>query len=315
VLHVYLPIAEVSTDPLLLAGIGWAVGMLSGLFGVGGGFLVTPLLIFLGIPPAVAAATGANTVIAPSVSGVLAHWRRGTIDLKMGAWLLAGGLVGSGFSILLFGLLQAIGQIDLAIALSYVVLLGTVGGLMLVESMGKLIRKRRGKAPRGRLHTHYLIHRLPLKVRFPKSRLYISVFVPILVGAGVGVLSGLMGVGGGFMLVPAMIYLIGMPTSVVVGTSLFQIICVAANVTFLQAAAHQTVDVVLAMLLIAGGIVGAPIGAALGRRLGGEQLRALLALIVLGTAVQLGIDLFTTPADRYSLMPVIGAEEEAPPRN
>ncbi len=301
-MHVYLPIAEVSIDAFVLLGLGGAIGFLSGLFGVGGGFLVTPLLIFLGVPPAIAAATGANTVIAPSVSGVLNGLRRRTVDLRMGMVLLLGGLIGSAASVWLFGLLRRLGQIDLVVSISYVVLLGTVGGLMLSESI-RAWQRRRGAAaaPPRKLHRHIWIHGLPLKMRFPSSRLYISALLPAGIGFGVGVLSGIMGVGGGFIMVPAMIYLLGMPTSVVVGTSLFQISVVTAVTTFLHAVNNQTVDVVLALLLIVGGVIGAQLGSRAGARLRGDQLRFLLAAIVLLVCGRLAYDLIAEPDDPYSL--------------
>jgi len=301
-MQLYLPIAEMSVNFVALLALGGGVGLLSGLFGVGGGFLMTPLLIFIGIPPAVAVGTEANQVVASSVSGVLAHMRRGNVDFKMGTVLLAGGLVGSSFGVWLFAFLRGMGQIDLAIALSYVILLGTVGSLMLIESMRAWRRARApGGAPRAKLHQHNMLQRLPFKMRFRKSKLYISALLPFCVGAGVGVLAALMGVGGGFIMVPAMIYLLGMPTSVVVGTSLFQIIFVTANVTFLQAVTNQTVDVMLAILLVVGGVIGAQIGARLSGRLRGEELRFLLALIVLGVALKLAVDLVLTPDDLFSL--------------
>lgn len=300
-MHLYLPIAEVSLDVFILLGLGAAIGFLSGLFGVGGGFLVTPLLIFLGVPPAIAAATGANTVIAPSVAGVASRLRRGGIDMRMGLILLAGGLAGSAASVGLFGLLRRIGQIDLVVSLSYVLLLGTIGGLMLSESIRAWRRRQLGPAaPRKKLHKHTWIHGLPLKMRFPQSRLYISALLPIGIGFGVGVLSGIMGVGGGFVMVPAMIYVLGMPTAVVVGTSQFQIIFVSANVTILQSIGNQAVDIALAATLMVGSIVAAPFGSRIGARLRGDQLRILLALMVLAVAVQLALNLVLRPVDRYS---------------
>jgi uncharacterized protein len=302
-MHLYLPIAEVSLDVFLLLGLGAAIGFLSGLFGVGGGFLVTPLLIFLGVPPAIAAATGANTVIAPSVSGVVNNLRRGSgVDMRMGMILLAGGLAGSAASVGLFGLLRRIGQIDLVVSLSYVLLLGTVGGLMLSESIRAWRRRQLGAAaPRRKLHKHTWIHGLPLKMRFPQSRLYISALLPVGIGFGVGVLSGIMGVGGGFIMVPAMIYVLGMPTSIVVGTSQFQIIFVSANVTILQSIGNQTVDIALATTLMVGSIVAAPFGSRIGARLRGDQIRILLALMVLAVALQLGLSLVLRPGDLYSI--------------
>lgn len=313
-MHLYLPIAEVSIDVFVLVGLGAAIGFLSGLFGVGGGFLVTPLLIFFGVPPAIAAATGANTVIAPSVSGVLNGLRRGGVDLRMGMVLLVGGFAGSAASVALFGFLRRVGQVDLVISLSYVALLGTIGGLMLSESI-QAWRRRRGAvvAPRRRLHKHLWVHGLPLKMRFPRSRLYISALLPLGLGFGIGVLSGIMGVGGGFLMVPAMIYLLGMPSSAVVGTSQFQIIFVAANVTLLQSYANQTVDVVLALTLILGSVVAAPFGARVGAKLRGDQMRTLLAMLVLGVALQLAFGLVATPRDIFSARPLAeGGETPAP---
>jgi hypothetical protein len=299
-MDIYLPIAELSVNVFLILGLGGGVGFLSGLFGVGGGFLMTPLLIFIGIPPAVAVASEANQIVASSVSGVLAHFRRGNVDIRMGLTLLLGGFAGSSLGVWIFTLLRGMGQLDLVIKLSFLCMLGGVGLLMLKESIeDRLRRHRRPTTPRQGRRTW--ADRLPLKLRFRRSRLYISVLLPLVVGAVVGILAAIMGVGGGFIMVPAMIYLLGMPTSVVVGTSLFQIIFVTANVTFLQAVTNQTVDVVLALLLLVGGVIGAQIGVRAGARLRGEQLRALLALLVLGVAVKIGFDLVATPADFYTL--------------
>ena len=301
-MHIYLPIAELSVDVGVILGLGAAVGMFSGLFGAGGGFLLTPLLIFIGIPPAVAVGSGAAQIVASSMSGVLAHARRGNVDFRMGLVLLAGGFVGSTAGVQLFAYLRSIGQIDLVVALSYVLILGVVGSLMFQESLRALLRHRRtGIATRGKLHQHNFLHGLPLKMRFSKSKLYISSLLPLSVGALVGLLAALMGVGGGFIMVPAMIYLLGMPTSVVVGTSLFQIIFVTGNVTFLQAYQNQTVDVVLALLLVAGGVIGAQIGARVGARLRGEQLRMLMAVMVLAVALELGWNLVAPPDDIFAL--------------
>jgi uncharacterized membrane protein YfcA len=304
-MQIYLPIAEMSVDVLLLLGLGAAVGFLSGMFGVGGGFLMTPLLIFVGVPPPIAVASEANHITA-SVSGVLAHWLRKGVDFKMGLYLLIGGMAGSSAGVWLFGILSERGQIDLAISLLYVIFLGIVGILMAQESVRTIRRRRRNAAPAKRIRQPRWIRSLPLKVRFHKSRLYISAFLPIGVGALVGVLAGLLGVGGGFILVPAMIYLIGMPSSVVIGTSLFQVVFVTANVTFLQSVQHQTVDVVLAFFLLLGGVIGAQYGARVGARLPGEQMRGLLALLVLAVAIKLLLDLVITPDDLYSLQ-VTGA--------
>jgi uncharacterized protein len=286
---------------LLLLGLGGLVGFLSGLFGVGGGFLMTPLLIFVGVPPAVAVASQANQVIAASVSGVLAHWRRGNVDFKMGLVLLAGGLAGSLIGVWLYSVLRRIGQIDLVIALAYVFFLSAVGALMAVESIGAILRQRRPQATRRKLHQHTWVHGLPLKMRFRRSRLYISALLPLGLGFGVGILAALMGVGGGFIMVPAMIYLLGMPTALVVGTSLFQVIFVAINVSFLQAWQNQTVDIVLAFLLVLGAVIGAEFGTRFGAKLRGEQLRGLLALLVLAVGIALATQLVVPPEDVYSL--------------
>jgi len=300
-MQIYLPIAEVSVDLFLLLGLGGMVGFLSGLFGVGGGFMMTPLLIFAGVPPAVAVGTQANQIVGASVSGMIVHWRRNAVDFKMGLMLLIGGVVGSGAGVALFALLQRIGQVDLVISLSYVLVLGTVGGLMLTESMRAIFKHRKGAPPRHKLHQHLMIHGLPFKMRFPKSRLYISAIAPVSIGLLSGIMIAIMGVGGGFFMVPAMIYVLGMPTSVVPGTSLFQIIFITGVTTVLQAVSNQTVDVVLALTLLIGGVVGAQIGGRFGTHLRGEQTRALLALMVVGVALKLAIDLVIPPDDAFSL--------------
>ena len=285
----------------IIIGLGGGVGFLSGLFGVGGGFLMTPLLIFFGVPPVVAVATEANQIVASSVSGVLAHMRRSNVDFKMGTILLIGGVIGSTLGVLLFAFLRELGQIDLVIKLSYVVMLGIVGSLMLVESVRAILRTRKPGAARGKLHQHNWLHGLPFKMRFRRSKLYISALLPLAIGAFVGVLAAIMGVGGGFIMVPAMIYILGMPTAVVVGTSLFQIIFVTANVTILQSVQTQTVDFVLAGLLLFGAVIGAQFGTRAGAKLRGEQLRGLLALMVLAVCIKLGFDLALHPASLYSV--------------
>ena len=305
-MQIYLPIAEVSVSAYSLLGIGGVVGLLSGLFGVGGGFLITPLLFFIGIPPAVAVATGANQVVASSVSGVLAQFKRKAVDVPMGLVLLVGGMIGSGLGVWVFNLLTALGQIDLVVQLSYVIFLGSIGLLMFQESLRALTRKRKPGGARRKLHTHSWVHNLPFKMKFRASGLYISVIPPLLVGLVVGVLAAIMGVGGGFIMVPAMIYLLGMPTKVVIGTSLFQIIFVTAFTTFMHAVTNQSVDVMLAMMLIVGGVLGAQIGSRLGAKLNAEQLRILLALLVIGVAVQIGLDLLLTPDELYSLQQMGG---------
>jgi uncharacterized protein len=305
-MQIYLPIAEISLNVILLLSIGGAVGLLSGMFGVGGGFLLTPILIFIGVPPAIAVATQANQVVGSSVSGLLAHWSRDNVDFKMGSVLLAGGFIGSTVGVVLFGVLRRIGQIDLVINLAYVILLTSVGALMLFESLRAILRMRwRAGMPR-KLHQHTWVHGLPLKMRFRRSRLYISALLPLALGFMIGVLAAIMGVGGAFLLVPAMIYLLGMPTRIVVGTSLFQTIFVTANVTFLQAVQTHTVDVFLAFLLLIGGVIGAQIGGRIGARLPAEQLRVLLAILVLLLGISLASQLVRTPSEIYSLTPTGG---------
>ncbi len=302
-MSIYLPIAEMSVNVLVLLAMGAAVGFLSGMFGVGGGFLITPLLIFYNIPPAIAVATGANQVIASSFSGALAHLKRGTLDFKLGTVLLLGGLGGSTLGVYIFSWLRSLGQLDLIISLTYVVFLGTVGGMMLVESIGAMRRSRGGAVTLKKPGHHNWIHRLPWKMRFRASKLFVSVIPVIGLGAGIGLLSSIMGVGGGFIMVPALIYLLKVPTNVVVGTSLFQIIFVAAYTTIVHAATNLTVDIVLAFILMLGGVAGAQYGAKAGQRLKGEQLRALLAALVLAVAVRLAFDLFLPPPDIYSIAP------------
>ncbi|HWT57813.1 MAG TPA: sulfite exporter TauE/SafE family protein [Rhizobium sp.] len=303
---IYLPIAELSVNIFIILGMGAAVGFLSGMFGVGGGFLITPLLIFYNIPPVVAVATGANQVVASSISGAITHFRRGTLDVKLGTVLLIGGLAGATVGIWIFSLLRAIGQLDLIISLMYVIFLGTVGGLMLLESINAIRRAARNEppAPRKPGHQHW-VHRLPLKVRFKKSKIFLSVIPIVALGFAIGILTSIMGVGGGFIMVPAMIYLLRIPTNVVVGTSLFQIIFVTAYTTVVQAATNFSVDIVLAFILMVAGVIGAQYGVRVGQKLRGEQLRALLGLLVLAVGLRLAIALVVTPADVYSV--VIGA--------
>ncbi|MDX6749942.1 sulfite exporter TauE/SafE family protein [Geminicoccaceae bacterium 1502E] len=300
-MDIYLPVAEMSVNLFLVLGLGGIVGFLSGVFGVGGGFLMTPLLIFIGIPPAVAVGSGTTQILASSVSGVLAHLRRGTLDLRMGAVLVGGGILGSAIGILVFQWLRAIGRIDTFVTLSYVFFLGSVGLMMFWESLTALVRTRKKGAPRRRLHQHYWVHGLPLKMRFPQSRLYISALIPLVTGAGIGLLTAIMGVGGGFLLIPAMIYFIGMPTSVVVGTSLFQLAFVSAGTAFMHAVQNYTVDIMLAILMIAGGVIGTQFGTRVSALLRGEQLRVLLSLIVLAVGARLAWDLVAHPVDLYTL--------------
>lgn len=292
-----------SVNILVLFGMGAGVGFLSGMFGVGGGFLMTPLLIFYNIPPAVAVATEANQIVASSFSGALAHFRRGSLDIKLGVMLLVGGIAGSVVGVALFSSLRASGQLDFIISILYVGFLGVIGSLMVLESVNA-IRKARRKTddtPAPLPPQENWITNLPLKMRFEQSQLYLSVIPVIGLGFLVGILASIMGVGGGFILVPAMIYLLRVPTNVVIGTSLFQIMFVTMFTTIAQSATNQTVDVVLAFILMVGGVIGAQFGARAGQKLKGEQLRALLGLIVLAVCLRLGWDLVVTPDELFSI--------------
>ncbi len=300
-MSIYLPIAEININIFLIVFIGMLVGALSGLFGVGGGFLMTPLLIFLGIPPVVAVGSEAPHVLASSVSGVIAHWRKKNVDFKMGFFLLSGGLVGSTLGVNLFKLLKTYGQIDIVIQFLFLVFLGFIGVSMAFESAKTTIKNyRTTSAIRTKLHQHSWIHGLPFKLRFHRSKLYISAIPPILIGFFVGVLSSMMGVGGGFIMIPAMVYILGMSTNVVVGTSLFQIIFVTANSTFFQSYLNQTVDIVLSALMILGGVIGAQIGVRIGTKLKAEYLRGILAILVLLVCAKILTDLILTPSDLFS---------------
>jgi uncharacterized membrane protein YfcA len=304
-LQIYLPIAEISVNLVVMLGLGVAVGFLSGMFGVGGGFLLTPLLMFSGIPAAIAVASGANQIVATSVSGALAQWRRGNIDLRMGAVLIAGGVAGALIGVLVLKVLREAGQAGLIISLTYVALLGVIGALMLAESIRAIRRARAGKPATGRKPgQHNWIHGLPLKLRFPRSRLYISAIPPLVIGWVAGLLTAFLGVGGGFIMVPAMIYLLRMPTNVVIGTSMFQIIFVTAVVTVLHATLNHTLDVVLALILAAGGVMGGQFGFRAGQKLRGEQLRLLLGAMVLAVALRLLFDLVLKPSELYSIAPL-----------
>ena len=299
---IYLPIAEISVNVLLLLSLGLGVGVLSGLFGVGGGFLMTPILIFLGVPPAIAVGTEANQILASSTSGFLGYWRRGGVDVKMGLFLMAGGLVGSTFGVILFTILKTIGQIDFFIKIVYVVLLFSIASMMLVEG---LLEKRRAHPKRAsrpkKKRRRNWTRLLPFKTRFRTSRLYISSLLPLVVGCVVGVLAAMLGIGGGFVMIPAMIYILRMPPHTVTGTSLFQIVFVTANATFLQAGLNQAVDIVLAMLLVVGGVVGAQLGVRWGNRIDAVQFRLLLALIVLAVCGGLLWELVVQPNELFSV--------------
>ncbi len=304
-MQIYLPIAEISVNLYLLLGLGGIVGFLSGMFGVGGGFLMTPLLMMIGIPPAVAVATEANQIVASSVSGAIAQYRRGNVDVKMGIILLVGGIIGSVLGVQLVKLLREMGQIDLVIKLTYVTMLSIIGTMMLIESLNALRKARKAKesgkaAAVKKAGSHSWVHGLPFRMRFPRSKLYISVIPPILVGVAVGLLAAIMGVGGGFIMVPAMIYMLRMPTGVVVGTSLFQIGFVTINTTILNAVQNHTVDIMLALILMSSAVIGAQLGARVGSKLPGEQLRVLLALMVVAMCIKLAWGLIATPAELFS---------------
>jgi uncharacterized membrane protein YfcA len=301
-MEIYLPIAEMSVQWIVILGMGLGVGFLSGLFGVGGGFLLTPLLVFYGIPSGVAVATTLSHITASSISGAVAQWKKRAIDFKMAGVMMAGGMVGTGVGVWLFAIMRRAGQMDLVVSLTYVPMLGIIGGIMLRESLRTLRARRSGNAP-VRIHpvNHVWIHGLPLKARFRQSRLYISIIPPLVIGFLVGVMSAIMGVGGGFIIIPAMIYLLRMPTNVVIGTSLVQIIGVAIVTTLLQATGNYAVDIVLAAILVVGGVVGAQFGVRAGAKLRGEQIRLLLALLVLAVALRLLWGLLVPPADFYSI--------------
>ncbi|MEM8771539.1 MAG: sulfite exporter TauE/SafE family protein [Pseudomonadota bacterium] len=304
-MQIYLPIAEISVDPFVVVFLGAAVGFLSGMFGVGGGFLMTPLLIFYGVPPAVAVGTEAAQITASSVSGVLAHLKRRTVDFQMGWLLVAGGAAGAVIGIVIFRYFRAIGQIEAFIAITYVIFLGSIGSLMLLESLRALLRAPDAPRAKRKRRSAGWMAAMPFATRFRRSQLYISPIPPIVLGFFVGVLAAIMGVGGGFIMVPAMLYILNMPTNIVVGTSLFQIIFVTAIATMLHAAANQTVDIILAMLLLSGGVIGAQIGARVGKRLKGEQLRALLALIVLAVCARLLFEIALPPRTPFIVEPAL----------
>ncbi|MBW0151306.1 MAG: sulfite exporter TauE/SafE family protein [Phenylobacterium sp.] len=302
-MDIYLPIAEVSVNAGILVLLGAVVGFISGLFGIGGGFLMTPILLWMGIPPVVAVASEANHVAASSASSVISYSRKRQVDFRMGGVLAAGGAVGALLGVEVFRWLRLMGQADLVVSLSYLIFLGLIGGLMLVESVGSVLRQRRGQPPAKRRDRRPVwLYGLPFKVRFPRSRLYISVIPPIILGVFVGILSAIMGVGGGFILVPAMVYILRMPAGVVVGTSLFQIIITTSLASILQAGRNQSVDIVLATLLLLGGVLGAQFGARASSRFRAEELRALLGLIVLIMGLQMGLVLFITPEDPFILV-------------
>jgi len=309
-MEIYLPIAGMSINFFLVIGIGGLVGFLSGLFGVGGGFLLTPLMMMIGIPPAVAAASDSNQIVAAASSGAFAHWRLGNVDFKMGLVILAGGIVGGTIGVQLVKILRAMGNFEFVMKVVYVLMLGLVGGAMFVESLRTICRSRTqtaaGVATLGEPKLAGLFTRLPLKMHFHRSGLHTSAIFPFSIGTIVGIMAALLGVGGGFIMVPAMIYIIGMPTIAAIGTDLFQIVLTSANVTLQQAFVNKTVDLLLALILLGGSTIGAQFGAMAGKRLKGEQIRILLAIIVLALTVKLFLDLVLTPSDLVSLAPAKG---------
>ncbi|WP_372707643.1 sulfite exporter TauE/SafE family protein [Brevundimonas sp.] len=303
-MDIYLPIAEVSVNWPFLVLLGATAGFVSGLFGIGGGFLMAPILIFMGIPPSVAVASQASHVVASSTSGVISYASQKAVDWRIGGVMAGGGVVGALMGVELFRYLRLLGQADLAVSVSYLLFLGAIGMMMLYESLGQILRRVRGEVlPHRDRRRPLWLYGLPLKMRFPRSGLYISAIPPFALGAFVGVLSAIMGVGGGFILVPAMLYVLRMKASVVVGTSLLQIIVTTAMTTVLQAGRNQTVDVVLSTILLLGGVVGAQYGARYSGRFRAEELRAVLGLIVLLVGMQMGLELFVRPSDLFSFAP------------
>lgn len=304
---IYLPIAELSVNMFVIFGMGAAVGFLSGLFGVGGGFLLTPLLIFSGIPPVVAVATVASQIVASSASAALSYWRRRMMDLKLASVLMLSGAVGTMIGVTVFNGLKSLGQLDLIIGVSYVTFLGTIGSLMLSESVRAILNARRGKpAPLRKPGQHSWVHGLPLKMRFKRSKLYISAIPVVTLGIGIGFLGALLGIGGGFILVPALIYLLRVPANLVIGTSLIQIVATMSVATILHALTNYSVDLVLAVILMVGGVVGAQFGARVGQNIRGDYLRALLGLLVLAVALRFFYGLVTPPDEPFSISTLAG---------
>jgi uncharacterized protein len=304
-LEIYLPIAELPVNVFLMFAMGIAVGFISGMFGIGGGFLMTPLLIFIGISPAVAVASVASHIAASSCSGVIAYWRRRALDFALALMLLGGGLIGTMVGVWLFSVLRSLGQLDLMIGLSYVTLLGVVGGLMIIESARAIARARSGRpAEIRRPGSHTWIHGLPFKVRFKQSKIYVSAIPLWVIGFGVGFIGAIMGIGGGFLLVPALIYIMRVPTAVVVGTSMILTLVTMGAATIMHAATNHLVDVVLALILMVGGVIGAQFGARAGQRIRGEQLRLLLGILVLLVGLRFAFELILRPANVFSVRPL-----------
>jgi uncharacterized membrane protein YfcA len=304
-MYIYLPIAEMPVNIFLILFLGGITGVLSGMFGIGGGFLMTPFLMLMGIPPAVAVSSSVNQMIGASFSGFIAHLRRKNVDIKIGSFLIAGGFIGSSLGVWLFARLKANGHIDLAISICYVIFLGSIGIFMASESIKAIISKKKGIVNIPTDKKNWLLELpLPLITDFPHSNIKVSAMLPLMVGMASGALSSIMGIGGGFILVPAMIYILGMPTSVVVGTSLFNTVFITANVTILQAISTHTVDAILAVLILTSGVIGAQFGARIGMKLPAEYLRVLLAVMVLAVVIKLGLGLVITPFDPFTIIAV-----------
>jgi uncharacterized membrane protein YfcA len=303
-MEIYLPVAQLAVNSFVLLGIGLAVGFLSGMLGVSGGFITTPLLIFYGIPSGIAVASQASPVAAAALVGTIRQGGKKSVDYKMGLWLLLGGLAGSAIGVWIFRVLQKIGQIDFTIKISYLVLLGTIGSLMLVESVRAIRAARKGVRVDRRPGQHTWIHRLPFKMRFYRSALYISVIPVIVLGLLVGIMTAILGTGGAFILIPAKVYLLRMRTTLAIGTSQFQMFIVACMATILHSAVDHTVDIVLALILVLGGVVGAQFGVRAGARLRAEELRTALALLIIAIAVRLLFELAVTPSDLFSVIAV-----------
>jgi len=300
-MDVFLPIAQVFVNPIEILILSAIVGVLSGLFGVGGGFLMTPFLIFLGIPPAYAVANEANNILATSVSGSTTHYLKNTLDYKMGLMIVIGGAIGTSLGIFTFSYFKGIGKIDTVISLAYMYILAIIGSLMLVESLGEIDKAKRNILVKKKLHVHYWIHGLPLRMRFPKSKLYESIFTPIVIGLVVGFIAAIMGIGGAFILVPAMIYIIKMPTKLVPGTSLFVTIFVSVIVTFLHSFNYGSIDLLLVFLLVIGSIIGVQVGQKLGEKIDSSGLRALMAILILAVGIAIAYDSFFADHDTNAI--------------
>ncbi len=299
-MHIYLPIAEISVPGEMIFLLGCTVGFLSGVFGVGGGFLTTPFLIFLGVPPTIAVGTQANQLVAAGVSGVMGHWKRSNVDVRLGLVMLGGGIIGSFIGVFIFKFLVYLGQIDFAVSLLYVVLLGSVGSLMLLDSVFKKFKRNTVRREFNTFKQNNFYMMLPYKMRFPKSKLYISIFVPGGIGFIGGILASILGIGGGFLLVPAMIYILGMPILLAAGTSLFQIIFTTAFATVMHATFNNSVDIMLAVMLILGGVIGSQFGVSVGRKMKPQHSRIILAVLILAVSIRLSAHLLFEPVEFFS---------------